>query len=54
MVLAAAIGVLAVAVGLAVSYHLESDASATVALIPIVPFFAVLATSSRRSGSRRE
>ena len=52
MVLAAVIGVLAVVLGLAVSYHLDSDAAATVALIPIVLFFVVLTVKRERGRSR--
>jgi ABC-type Mn2+/Zn2+ transport system permease subunit len=42
MVVAAVIGVLSVALGLIISFHLETAGSATMALIPIVLFFIVL------------
>lgn len=42
MVVSALIGVLAVTVGLVVSFHLDTAGSATIALIPIVLFFLVL------------
>jgi ABC-type Mn2+/Zn2+ transport system permease subunit len=44
MALASAIGVVSVAVGLLVSYHLGTAASATVAIIPVIAFFVVLVT----------
>lgn len=44
MALASAIGVASVAVGLLVSYHLGTAASATVAIIPVIAFFVVLVT----------
>ena len=44
MALASAIGVASVAVGLFVSYHLGTAASATVAIIPVIAFFVVLVT----------
>jgi manganese/iron transport system permease protein len=43
MVTAAAIGVLSVVGGLVVSYHADTSGSATMAVIPIVLFFIVLA-----------
>jgi ABC-type Mn2+/Zn2+ transport system permease subunit len=43
MATAAAIGLLSVAVGLLVSYHADTSGSATMAIIPIVLFFMVLA-----------
>jgi manganese/iron transport system permease protein len=42
MLVAAAIGVVSVALGLIISFHLETAGSATMALIPIVLFFLVL------------
>jgi ABC-type Mn2+/Zn2+ transport system permease subunit len=49
---AAVIGVVAVGVGLTLSYYLDTSASATVAVTPIVAFFAVLALkTSRRAKS---
>jgi ABC-type Mn2+/Zn2+ transport system permease subunit len=44
MALASAIGVASVAVGLLMSYHLGTAASATVAIIPVIAFFVVLVT----------
>lgn len=46
MVLGAVIGVLSVFVGLIVSYHADTAASATIAVTPIVFFFIVLAIRS--------
>lgn len=46
MLTAGIIGVLAVAGGLVISYHAGTSGSATMALIPIVLFFAVLGTKS--------
>ena len=46
MLTAAGIGVLSVAVGLILSYHLAIAGSATIALIPIVLFFIVLSYRS--------
>ena len=51
MVTAAAIGVGAVVVGLIVSFHANTSGSATIALVPIVLFFVVLAI---RSMARRQ
>lgn len=48
MVLAAVIGVASVIVGLTIAHHAGVDASATVALIPIVAFFVVLAIRARQ------
>ena len=48
MVLAAVIGVASVIVGLTIAHHAGVDASATVALIPIVSFFVVLAIKARQ------
>lgn len=50
MAVAAAIGVLSVAVGLMVSYHADTSGSATMAVIPIALFFVVLGV--RSMGSR--
>ena len=52
MLVAALIGVLSVAVGLTISFHLDTAGSATMALVPIVLFFVVLAVrnlSGRRA-----
>jgi manganese/iron transport system permease protein len=43
MVTAAGIGVLSVAIGLIVSFHADIAGSATMAVVPIVLFFCVLA-----------
>ena len=54
MVVSALIGVLAVVLGLVLSYHLDTAGSATMALIPIVLFFIVLGgrtVISRRASS---
>jgi manganese/iron transport system permease protein len=55
MVVSAVIGVVSVFVGLMVSYHAATSASATVAVTPIVLFFLVLAVRAvgerLRSGS---
>jgi manganese/iron transport system permease protein len=48
MVVASLIGVLSVAIGLVISYHLDTPASATIALTPIVIFFMGLAIRSAR------
>jgi len=50
MAVAAAIGVLSVAIGLMVSYHADTSGSATMAVIPIALFFVVLGV--RSMGSR--
>jgi manganese/iron transport system permease protein len=42
MVLAAIVGVISVWLGLTISYHFGTAASATMALVPIVLFFALL------------
>lgn len=47
MIVAVAIGMAAVVLGLVISHHAETDASATVAIIPIVAFFAVLTVKAR-------
>jgi ABC-type Mn2+/Zn2+ transport system permease subunit len=51
MVVSALIGVVSVAIGLLVSYHLDTAGSATMALVPIVLFFLVLAVRSAGSFS---
>jgi manganese/iron transport system permease protein len=51
MATAAGIGILSVVVGLIVSYHANTSGSATMAVIPIVIFFVVLA--ARSLGARR-
>ena len=43
MVLAAGIGVASVAIGLIISFHADTSGSATMAVVPIVLFFIVLA-----------
>jgi ABC-type Mn2+/Zn2+ transport system permease subunit len=48
MATAAAIGIGSVAIGLIVSYHADTAASATMAVVPIVLFFVVLAARSLR------
>jgi manganese/iron transport system permease protein len=53
MITAAAIGVLSVAVGLIISYHADTSGSATMAVVPIVFFFTVLAIKAGRDGLRR-
>jgi ABC-type Mn2+/Zn2+ transport system permease subunit len=40
------IGVLSVAVGLIISYHADTSGSATMAVVPVALFFAVLALKS--------
>lgn len=52
MLVACAIGVFSVATGLIVSYHLDTPASATIALTPIVVFFIGLAGQSVRHRRR--
>jgi manganese/iron transport system permease protein len=53
MVTAAAIGVLSVAGGLVVSYHADTSGSATMAVIPIVLFFIVLAVRTMLGSAGR-
>jgi ABC-type Mn2+/Zn2+ transport system permease subunit len=53
MLTAAAIGVLSVVVGLMISFHADTSGSATIAIVPIVLFFIVLAIRSARERSRR-
>jgi ABC-type Mn2+/Zn2+ transport system permease subunit len=55
MALAAVIAVVSVWLGLTLSYYLDTAASATMALIPVIVFFFALAwTRLRRSGSVAE
>lgn len=51
MITAGAIGIFSVVSGLIISYHARTSGSATMALIPIVMFFAVLGTKSVRRGT---
>lgn len=53
MLAAGLIGILSVAGGLFVSFHAGTSGSATMALIPIVLFFVVLATKSLRARTMR-
>lgn len=53
MATATVIGVLSVVVGLIVSYHADTSGSATIAVVPIVLFFVVLAARSALVRSRR-
>jgi len=46
MAVAALIGVFSVVVGLIISYHANTSGSATMAVVPIVLFFAVLTTKN--------
>lgn len=48
MVTSAVIGIISVAAGLLVSYHANTSGSATMAVIPVVLFFIVLAATSLR------
>jgi len=50
MATAAAIGVFSVAAGLVVSFHADTSASATMAMIPIVLFFVVLTAKTVARG----
>ncbi len=52
MLTAALIGIGSVVVGLLVSFHADTSASATVSVIPIVAFFVVLTVQSVASGRR--
>lgn len=58
MLTASAIGVVSVALGLLVSYHANVAGSATMSVVPIVAFFAVLAyrqvAGGERQGHRRQ
>jgi manganese/iron transport system permease protein len=51
MAVAALIGLLSVVVGLIISFHANTSGSATMALVPIVLFFAVLSFKTRRTRS---
>lgn len=53
MLAAALIGVFSVAVGLMLSFHLETAGSATMALVPIVLFFITLTARSVATRGRR-
>lgn len=53
MLVAAAIGVASVFTGLLVSYHANTSGSATMAIVPIVAFFVVLAVRSMRHSPAR-
>lgn len=53
MAVAAALGALAVVVGLAVSYHADTAAGATVAAVAVGQFFVVLAGREVATASRR-
>lgn len=46
MATAAGIGVASVVIGLIISYHADTSGSATMAIVPIVLFFIVLALKS--------
>ncbi len=48
MLTAAGIGVVSVAVGLVISYHLDTSGSATMSVVPIALFFIVLGVRSLR------
>ena len=52
MILGAVIGVASVFVGFLVSYHADTSASATIAVTPIVAFFAVLTIRSIATSAR--
>jgi manganese/iron transport system permease protein len=53
MVVAAAIGVFSVWLGLTISYHFATAASATMALVPIVLFFLVLGAKNLVQAARK-
>jgi ABC-type Mn2+/Zn2+ transport system permease subunit len=53
MFFAAVIGVLSVVLGLVISYHFATAASATMALVPIVLFFLVLGAKQAREAIRK-
>ncbi len=46
MLVSSGIGVLSVFIGLVVSFHADTSGSATMAVVPIVLFFGVLAAKS--------
>jgi manganese/iron transport system permease protein len=52
MAVSAAVGALSVAIGLTISFHADTPASATMAVVPIVFFFAVLTLRSIGDRSR--
>lgn len=52
MAVAALIGVVSVAVGLLISFHANTSGSATMAVVPIILFFAVLSWKTLRSRAR--
>jgi ABC-type Mn2+/Zn2+ transport system permease subunit len=52
MVVAAGIGVFSVALGLVISYHANTSGSATMAVVPIVLFFATLSGRALRARAR--
>lgn len=52
MATASGIGVVSVLVGLVLSYHLDTSGSATIAVVPIVLFFVVLAIRTTVSRTR--
>lgn len=54
MLTAGVIGVLSVAGGLIISFHAGTSGSATMALLPIVLFFAVLSVKALRARSTRQ
>lgn len=53
MIVAVLLGALAVVLGLAISYHAETAASATVAAVAVAQFFVVLAGTELRQRARR-
>ena len=53
MILGAMIGVASVCLGLLVSYHADTSASATIAVVPIALFFLTLSGKSLLAGRRR-
>ncbi len=53
MALAAALGVVSVVAGLAISFHADTSGSATMAVVPIAMFFTVLTVRSLATRARR-
>ena len=53
MLTSAIIGILSVVVGLMVSFHADTSGSATIAVVPVVVFFLVLAGSNARDRQLR-
>jgi len=51
MLASAVIGVVSIAVGLIVSYHADTSGSATMAVVPVAAFFAVLTVKTLRQRS---